>query len=127
MSTEISQFGKGISIAAGFDLGAKRPVDSRETVDTLEDRDAHVTGNRAYEGMTVYVKEEGITYQYIKNDKGELEWIEFIPPALTTNELDDILDDVFKDEVEVEDEIVEVNSIKVITEEQIDNIIGSVF
>ena len=48
-------YGKGISLASGFDLGAKSPLDSRSIVNTIEERDAHVTENRAYPGMKVYV------------------------------------------------------------------------
>ena len=57
-------FGKGISVVSGFDLGAKAPVDSRYVVATIADRDAHVTNNRAYEGMLVYVEEDKSIYQY---------------------------------------------------------------
>lgn len=57
-------FGKGITVASGFDLGAKAPLDSRSIVHTIEERDAHVTGNRAYEGMLVYVVADKTTYQY---------------------------------------------------------------
>ncbi|MBP3929302.1 MAG: hypothetical protein J6D47_07000 [Peptostreptococcaceae bacterium] len=60
-------FGKGITVASGFDLGAKAPLDSRITVKTIEERDAHVTGNRAYEGMLVYVEADKKTYQLIDN------------------------------------------------------------
>lgn len=62
-----SNFGKGISVASGFDLGAKAPLDSRLTVKTLEERNAHVTGNRAYEGMLVYVESDKKTYQLKDN------------------------------------------------------------
>ena len=58
-------FGKGISVASGFDLGAKAPLDSRLTVKTIEERNAHVTGNRAYEGMLVYVEADKKTYQLV--------------------------------------------------------------
>ena len=57
------EFGKGIGIASGFDLGAKAPLDSRITVSTIEERDAHVTNNRAYEGMLIYVAETKSLYQ----------------------------------------------------------------
>lgn len=60
-------FGKGIALAGGFDLGAKSALDSRSTVKTIEERDAHVTGNRTYEGMLVYVEEDQKTYQFIDN------------------------------------------------------------
>lgn len=57
-------FGKGITVVSGFDLGAQAPVDSRYTVATIADRDAHVTGNRAYEGMLCYVEETKTIYKY---------------------------------------------------------------
>ena len=59
------KFGKGIALAAGFDLGGKSALDSRSTVATIAERNAHVTGNRAYEGMMVYVEEDKKTYQLI--------------------------------------------------------------
>ena len=65
-------FGKGITVAAGFDLGAKSPLDSRAIVNTIAERNAHVTENRAYEGMLVFVREDKKTYQLIDN-----EWREF--------------------------------------------------
>ena len=65
-------FGKGITVASGFDLGAKAPLDSRMTVKTVEERDAHVAGNRAYEGMLVYVEADKKTYQLVNNT-----WEEF--------------------------------------------------
>lgn len=65
-------FGKGITVASGFDLGAKAPLDSRLTVKTIEERDAHVAGNRAYEGMLVFVEADKKTYQLINNT-----WEEF--------------------------------------------------
>lgn len=71
------EFGKGITLAGGFDLGAKSPLDSRLVVATIEDRDAHVTGNRAYEGMLVYVESDKITYQYVSDAEGNLSWKEF--------------------------------------------------
>ena len=64
----MSEFGKGIPLASGFDLGAKIPLDSRIVVETIADRDAHVTGNRAYEGMRVYVIENKKNYQYIDSE-----------------------------------------------------------
>ena len=64
----MSEFGKGIPLASGFDLGAKKPLDSRDVVDTIEERNSHVTENRAYEGMTVYVKEDKTVYRYDGNN-----------------------------------------------------------
>lgn len=57
-------YGKGIPITSGFDLGAKIPLDSRTIVNTIEERDAHVTNNRAYQGMKVYVIEDKKEYIY---------------------------------------------------------------
>lgn len=71
------EFGKGITLAGGFDLGAKAPLDSRLTVATIEERDAHVTNNRAYDGMLVFVEADKITYQYIIDGDGNGEWKEF--------------------------------------------------
>lgn len=74
-----NQFGKGIGLAAGFDLGAQKPLDSRIAVNTLAERDAHVTENRAYEGMIVYVAENNMTYQLVKDaeNEGQLIFKEF--------------------------------------------------
>lgn len=66
-------FGKGIPLAIGFDLGAKTPLDARCFVDTLAERDEHVELNRAYEGMIVYVSETENIYRW-----NGVEW-EIIP------------------------------------------------
>ena len=58
----MSNFGKGIPLASGFDLGAKAPLDSRIAVQNIQERDAHVTNNRAYVGLRVYVIDEGCEY-----------------------------------------------------------------
>ena len=72
-----NQFGKGIGVAAGFDLGAQKPLDARIAVNTIAERDAHVENNRAYEGMIVYVAEANMTYQLVKgNEEGQLVWQE---------------------------------------------------
>ena len=61
----MSIFGKGITVASGFDLGAKAPLDSRLIAETLDELQEHIDNNRAYEGMMVYVKETQLTYQYL--------------------------------------------------------------
>ena len=72
-----NQFGKGIGVAAGFDLGAQKPLDARIAVNTIAERDAHVENNRAYEGMIVYVAEAKKTYQLVQgNEEGQLVWQE---------------------------------------------------
>ena len=57
-------YGKGIKIASGFDLSAKSPLDNRTVVNTITERDAHIIGNRVYEGMRVYVKETKRDYLF---------------------------------------------------------------
>lgn len=57
-------YGKGIKIASGFDLSAKSPLDNRTVVNTIAERDAHIIGNRVYEGMRVYVKETKRDYLF---------------------------------------------------------------
>lgn len=65
-------YGKSIPITSGFDLGAKSPLDTRSIVNTIEERNAHVTGNRVYEGMKVYVLAEKKEYRYNGNDWEEV-------------------------------------------------------
>ena len=60
----MNNFGKGITVASGFDLGAKSPLDSRLVVDTFQELQDHIDNNRVYEGMIVYVIEHKTTYQY---------------------------------------------------------------
>ena len=67
-----NQFGKGIGVAAGFDLGAQKPLDARIAVNTIAERDAHVENNRAYEGMIVFVDETKKNYQLINGAWQEL-------------------------------------------------------
>ena len=68
-----NQFGKGIGVAAGFDLGAQKPLDARIAVNTIAERDAHITENRAYEGMLVYVDETKKNYQLVNGA-----WVELL-------------------------------------------------
>lgn len=67
-----SSYGNGIVISSGFDLGAKSPLDSRIIVNTIEERDLHVTENRAYEGIVIFVNSDKKTYQLVNNT-----WEEF--------------------------------------------------
>ena len=76
MAIENAKFGKGIALAGGFDLGAKAPLDSRLTVATIEERDAHVEGNRAYDGMLVFVEANKITFTEKYDNKGYLNIME---------------------------------------------------
>ena len=66
-------YGKGIVVASGFDLSAKSPLDTRSIVNTIAERNEHVTYNRAYNGMAVYVLEEQKEYRF-----NGTEWIEIL-------------------------------------------------
>ena len=59
-----NNFGKGIKVTSGFDLSAQAPLDNRTVVDTLSERDAHITNNRAYLGLRVFVTSEKKEYLY---------------------------------------------------------------
>lgn len=85
----MSDFGKGITVTSGFDLGAKAPLDSRLIVETLDELQEHIDNNRAYEGMMVYVKETQFTYQYL----GE-RWMVFANGGYSGQEKSIIVDDL---------------------------------
>lgn len=54
----------GISVAMGFALKGATPLDVREILDTLSDRDELVTSGICPEGLRVYVKETKKLYLY---------------------------------------------------------------
>ena len=85
----MSDFGKGITVTSGFDLGAKAPLDSRLIAETLDELQEHIDNNRAYEGMMVYVKETQLTYQYL----GE-RWMVFTNGSYSGQETPIIVDDL---------------------------------
>ena len=58
-------FDKGIKLSSGFSLGAKSPLDTREVVKDISERDSLITSNIAYEGMIVYVKTEKKHYKLV--------------------------------------------------------------
>ena len=64
---------KGIRIASPFKLHAKFPLDVREQVDTLAERDELVTSNAVTEGLRCWVKSENTLYVW--NGKEWLEWV----------------------------------------------------
>ena len=68
--------GKNITLGCGFDLQAKAPLDSRQTVPAFAGLQALITGNAAYEGMIVYDEETKKTYQAQMID-GVLKFREF--------------------------------------------------
>ena len=53
----------GINVSAPFKYQAKSALDPRLVVDSIEDRDALITENGAYEGMVVYVKADKTLYK----------------------------------------------------------------
>lgn len=55
--------GKNIILGCGFDLQAKAPLDSRQTVPVTAGLQALIDGNAAYEGMIVYDEQSKKTYQ----------------------------------------------------------------
>jgi hypothetical protein len=74
--------GAGIVVAGGFDLQAKAPLDSRQTVPVYAGLAALVAGNACYEGMIVYVEDDKKTYQYTCTSVADdgtknLEFVEF--------------------------------------------------
>ena len=83
----MSNFGKGIPLSVGFNLGAKHPIDSRTVVDSIVDRDLLVTKNLAYEGLTVYVKDIQKEFRY-----NGTEWID-LSDYYSKSEVDNILND----------------------------------
>ena len=90
-------YGKGISLTSGFDLGAKSPLDSRSIVNTIEERDAHVTENRAYPGMKVYVLEEQKEYRYTGSDWKELDVVDL--STVHKHENKDVLDSITAEDI----------------------------
>lgn len=60
----MSLFGKGITVASGFDL-AGSPVDSKYIVDSLSEANEFVESGTAYEGMQVFNKEDRTIYVYV--------------------------------------------------------------
>lgn len=75
--------GKNITLGCGFDLQAKAPLDSRQTVPAFAGLQALINDNAAYEGMIVYDEETKKTYQALIID-GVLKFREF---GLTDAEL----------------------------------------
>lgn len=68
-------FGQGIPLTASFDLSGQKPLDARDVVETIAERDA-MPAIQKYEGMRVFVVETKLTYQLIIND-GVESWVKF--------------------------------------------------
>lgn len=70
-------FDTGIKVTGSFSAAGAFPVDGKYVVNTIAERDDHVTQNRAYDGMEVYVKENKTKYRYQINDSTNTgEWID---------------------------------------------------
>lgn len=65
--------GKNITLGCGFDLQAKAPLDSRQTVPSFEGLRALIIGDAAYEGMIVYDEGTKKTYQAQKCESYSVE------------------------------------------------------
>lgn len=89
----MSNFGKGIPLASGFDLGAKAPLDSRITVQNIQERDAHVLNNRAYEGLKVYVIDENCEYLWDGNTWLLIPSKQYVDDAISNIQIDEELSD----------------------------------
>ena len=85
----MSNFGKGIPLASGFDLGAKVPLDSRIAVQNIQERDAHVANNRAYEGLRVYVIDESCEYLWNGNEWLLIPSKQYVDDAIANVEISD--------------------------------------
>ena len=79
----------GIGVASGFKLQAKTPLDARQVVDSVADRDLLIAENGAYEGMLVYVKATQTLYQLKGTTAGD--WAEIVKGVVTEDDLDDAL------------------------------------
>ena len=77
-------FGNGVIYAASIDLAAKAALDSRLTCATLAERDEHLTSNRAYPGMVVYVEENEKLYVLLDNTPT---WVEVLSAENIINDL----------------------------------------
>ena len=117
-------FGNGIPLASGFDYGAKSPLDSRICVKTIAGRDEHVTANRAYEGMLVYVIEEQKLYRYENNTWKIIPTSEDIPTKIS--ELDNDNEYVTKEEVDEILKNTDLDNDDYITKEELDEILENV-
>lgn len=98
MATIDNAYGKGVVYTAPIDLGSMAPLDSRIAVQTVAERDAHITGNRAFPGMQVYVADDEKTYIYngttwdvLVTDADLTEGIDVKIAAATTGKIGGIL------------------------------------
>ena len=63
-------FSKGIKVASGFSLQAKKPLDVRVVAQTQEDLNELIKQNAAYAGLIVYVEDNKAFYKCVKAEAG---------------------------------------------------------
>lgn len=63
-------FSKGIKVASGFGLQAKKPLDVRVVAQTQEDLNELIKQNAAYAGLIVYVEANKAFYKCVKAEAG---------------------------------------------------------
>lgn len=63
-------FSKGIKVASGFGLQAKKPLDVRVVAQTTEDLNELIKQNAAYAGLIVYVEDNKAFYKCVKAEAG---------------------------------------------------------
>ena len=99
---------KGIGVASGFKLQAQSALDPRLVVATIAERDELVTGNGAYEGMSVYVKANKKTYQLQGTTTSD--WVDITSEASSMSALEKEISDAKGSETSLKDRIDDVEA-----------------
>ncbi len=99
---------KGIGVASGFKLQAQSALDPRLVVATIAERDELVTGNGAYEGMSVYVKANKKTYQLQGTTTSD--WVDITSEASSTSALEKEISDAKGSKASLKDRIDDVEA-----------------
>lgn len=99
---------KGIGVASGFKLQAQSALDPRLVVATIAERDELVTGNGAYEGMSVYVKADKKTYQLQGTTTSD--WVDITSEASSTSTLEKEISDAKGSKASLKDRIDDVEA-----------------
>lgn len=99
---------KGIGVASGFKLQAQSALDPRLVVATIAERDELVTGNGAYEGMSVYVKADKKTYQLQGTTTSD--WVDITSEASSTSAIEKEISDAKGSKASLKDRIDDVEA-----------------
>ncbi|MDY5928438.1 MAG: leucine-rich repeat domain-containing protein [Candidatus Onthovivens sp.] len=99
---------KGIGVASGFKLQAQSALDPRLVVATIAERDELVTGNGAYEGMSVYVKANKKTYQLQGTTTSD--WVDITSEASSTSAIEKEISDAKGSKASLKDRIDDVEA-----------------